>query len=275
MDRTLAALVAAIGLAADAAPVALEGATPVARFPMAVGNRWVYRLTGTLLSNDPEQGVDGPFGATVTWRIDGQDEVRGEPAFRFAVEHTYFEGPYNGLTARLGSWFVERGDTLLAVASSSSQGPLEVVWAQLFKPAAEFPANAEAWHFVSLVYPLVEGGHWEGENLAATFLSGSDSKTVGPLQQVSVPAGSFRAYPVTYVLNVGGLEVVADQWFSDIGLVRLDVVERCSWQRTDESGQPLGVAWYERRAHMELVNYVLADPATQVQPASWARLKQR
>ena len=229
-------------------------------FPLAVGNRWEYHVTGSV-----ESQVDEPpsydFETEVTWEIVAREDFLGQDAFRFETTHRFLSGPDSSTVAIAQTWFTFRGDSLLSVASSGDTGILQPTAGQLFKAVQDDP---QPWKITSLVFPLAVGRSWD----FGVFLS--DYKVVEARETLVVPAGEFEAFRVARIVDVSGVNIRTEQWFAAVGLVKMrDFV--LIGPLSDEEGEHIG--YWEQNAGMELVSFHLAGMPTTVELRSWGRLK--
>lgn len=220
-------------------------------FPLTVGNRWEYRLSGSTTSSDQSPDLTQAYGVDVVWEIKAKEIVLGQEAYRFEITHSFTEGPDQGQTSTGETWYAVQEDTLWAVASRSISDL--AVWGQLFKPVLQSPPDR--WGVVVLIFPLKVGKSW-------TFSEGlgeGDSKTVTARgEKVKVPAGEFETFRVERTAVLGtGEEVRTRQWFTDIGLVKFTSSNRLSQVRTGERGEVLGEFVYQEDVEMELLRYAL------------------
>lgn len=188
-----------------------------AGFPLAVGNIWNYSAqwtqeepTGTNISD-----------INITWVVDALEIVSGEKAYRLHMTYRYLSGPYNGELSTEWSWFTQRGDTLWALASEFDDIVPQL--SVLFKPVAIFQDDPSEWGINTLVFPLKVGHSWDylGENHELEGVFELYNKTVTGVDDIQVDAGKFKAFKVTTVASSTGLISKADQWFTSVGLVRL------------------------------------------------------
>ena len=196
-------------------------------FPLAVGNNWVYEVNGSIASPDSSSDSNYTWKVTADWEIVAKDTVLS-----------------NGEI-----WFAMQGDTLRSVASRNTGG-LEL-YGQLFKAVAQDEEEQpDEWDIISLIFPLEEGKSW-------TFLFDNDRKSVVKRgERIVVPAGEFDTFLVARnIENDAWVEFRTEQWFSEVGLVKLRHSDTFVLTLTGERGEDLGSREVSTTVEMELQSY--------------------
>lgn len=249
------------------------------RFPLASGNLWQYRLTSSWRAtmDDATSSFDSlQTASTVTWQIGSEEEVLGQRAFPMTVTQRILAGPDSARVGSAVAWYVARGDTLQAIASRLGPSSVQVE-AFLFKPARLGQAlDPDPWHFLCLVYPLEVGRSWvPGNAIVAHSGTGSEIRSVDAVETVRVPAGTYTAYRVVYLLRDLGLEWRVEQWFASVGLVQMRSLWVGREDRTDEQGNLVGTMTSTTAIEMVLERSQLRAPDTSLQAIVWGSVKAR
>ncbi|MBT4496865.1 MAG: hypothetical protein HOC74_04050 [Gemmatimonadetes bacterium] len=206
-----------------------------ARFPLAVGNRWVYAARSSWI-DQLNQEFSTAEETEVILEITAEEEVFGQKAFRLEITH-HLKSKRDTVRAR--TWFAMVGDSLIGLGSAGDIGRLEPLYGQLFKPVVQ--GESTGWGAVALVFPLKTGKSW-------SFLrKGGDvsplaerRKIVKGKEQISVPAGEFDTFRVVDDLKgVEGQRGEITQWFSTAGLVKYEEDIKSYGIQTDEQGVPI------------------------------------
>ena len=207
-----------------------------ARFPLAVGNRWVYEARSRWI-DQLNQALVSEDETRVVLEVAAEEEVFGQKAFRLEITHHLKS---KGDTVRAQTWFAMVGDSLVGLASAGDTGSLEPLYGQLFKPVVQ--DEPDVWGVVALVFPLKAGKRWsffrEGEDTPANF--SKRRKTAVGKERISVPAGEFDTFKIVDDLKgIEGLKGEIAQWYSPVGLVKYEEDVKSYGIRTDEQGIPI------------------------------------
>jgi hypothetical protein len=206
-----------------------------ARFPLAVGNRWVYAARSSWIDK-LNQEFSAEEETEVILEITAEEEVFGKKAFRLEITH-HLKSKQDTVRAR--TWFAMVGDSLIGLGSAGDLGSLEPLYGQLFKPVVQ--EEPTGWGVVALVFPLKSGKSW------SLLLPSGDAplfadrrKMVEGKEQISVPAGEFDTFKIVDDLKgVNGLKGEIAQWFSTAGLVKYEEDIKSYGIQTDEQGVPI------------------------------------
>ena len=208
-----------------------------ARFPLAVGNRWVYAARSSW-TDQLNQEFSAEEETEVILEITAEEEVLGQKAFRLEITH-HLKSKRDTVRAR--TWFAMVGDSLIGLASAGDLGSLEPLYGQLFKPVVQ--EEPEGWGIVALVFPLKEGKSWSllrsSEDASSTFFA-ERRKIVKGKEQISVPAGEYDTFKIVDDLKgIKSLKGEIAQWFSPVGLVKYEEDTKSYGIPTDEQGMPI------------------------------------
>lgn len=228
------------------------------RFPLAIGNQWVYQA-------ETELRIDGQVIPTsrlkATWEITGREVVLGTEAYQMEVTHLFVSGPDSGRSATAKRWYTMKDDTLRAVAFQG-RGLDQV--AQLHKPVVLGRDEITAWHFNILVFPLEIGDQWDTGNILVSDVLESDQKQVNQIEDVSVPAGQYKAFKITRNAQTPSGQLISNQWFSSVGLIKMDYVFESVINRTDERGNETGQSYLSTaKVDMVLESYSIEASGNQ------------
>ena len=216
-------------------------------FPLAIGNRWVYQV----VTDDPAAGgaPNAPVSLTATLAVTATETVLGVQAKRLEITHQFVTGRRRGAVTTAMTWFASMGDTLRGIAGADV-GALAPVAAQLTKPAS-IAGGPAAWGANILVFPLQVGATWQFLPPFSSPDINLGQKVVEAIEEITVPAGKFRAFRVVRAYSVGGNQGITRQWFAAVGMVKS--VDSFELHRRSESGEDLGTV--SQTTTMELASH--------------------
>jgi hypothetical protein len=153
-------------------------------FPLRVGDSWTYHSTTT----------DSQYSLKVA-----SEEKQDDGTIRYLVEKL--------AGAKVLTWFSKTGDAVLMhLERYTEHEGLEMK----YEPAKPFLKN-----------PLVAGSQWgwTGQDVTQTDLE-EDNQVTGP-EDVTVPAGKFRAMKVVTKVAGTSTPMIKTTWYADgVGLVK-------------------------------------------------------
>lgn len=218
------------------------------RFPLAVGNTWVYRSAADRMTISAGDTTREAATGDVTWTITARETILGIDAYRMQITQHVLSGPDSGKTFTFNDWYAEQDSVLLAVANEDTATQAPFTMAQLFKPAS--PSNEISdWGVTVLVYPLTTGREW-------CFLPQDeyDKKVVEARETIDVRGRRFDTFRIVRNVDTrshpGSLMSVVltcTQWFSSVGLVK-NTISSAAFQDT---------VTYHDTDILELISYSL------------------
>ncbi len=191
------------------------------RFPLAIGNEWVYRCTYNRTTITADDTTSESSTGEITWKIAILEQALGQEAYRMKITQKVTSGPDSGSVFAFKNWYTEQDSMLVAVASDSNVGYAPYLEGQLYKPAAR-KDEIYSWGVTVLKYPLTPGTEWK-------YLY-SDKKRVEAREKITVNGQQFDAARIVRNLE---LDIVGDnpnetwpalykstQWFAKEGLAK-------------------------------------------------------
>jgi hypothetical protein len=244
----------------------------VEAFPLKVGNRWEYKgqakremlnLEGEPL---PIEDVDiteffsFEAEADITIEVIEEGVVLDKQAFKIKTvqNHKLKLGIGTEIeegTSESSDWFTMSGDTLLLIRGEGGWTRHEISYGIVLKPLVQ---ENPLLIYQSMPFPLEVGQSWiwfqpESDNTCNI----PQTRTVEAKEMVSIPAGTFDAFR----LHITPLNPCIDyvghvtQWFSDIGLLKMQSISQSEIKATDERGELLFSGMDIWTTSMELVSF--------------------
>lgn len=194
------------------------GADKDIRFPLAVGNEWIYRCSYTLTTITAADSTHESSGGEVTWKVAARENLLGQDSYRMEFIQKVTSGTDSGNVVQFNCWYAERDSELVAIANDSTAGHAPFLYGQLFKPAATRSEIYE-WGVTVLQYPYVPGTRW-------LFFS-SVWKSIEARERITVNGRKFDTFRVVRDDDTTGDPQAPQpyvfrsiEWFASEGLVK-------------------------------------------------------
>ncbi len=194
------------------------------RFPLAIGNEWVYRCSYSRVSESASDTTSESSTGEITWKIAAFEEILGQEAYRMEVTQRVTSGPDSGNVFTFNTWYAERDSMLVATANESTAGHAPFSFGQLHKRTIP-KSEIYPWGITVLKYPLSMGAEWQFSNLYA-----SDTKKVEARDRITVNGREFDTVRVVRNLDLDTIgsvpgkdrpfHSVTTQWYAPEGLVK-------------------------------------------------------
>ena len=225
------------------------------RFPLNVGNKWIYHVT---VEQEDSVSITGMKinELEVTCEITEQQRVYNTDSYRIDSVHRVISGPDSGQVETTQEWYAVKEDTLWAVANDGTSP-----WLTVLHKYSMFENTNEIsyWGVNVLVYPLEIGKEWEFSRVGDI-----GHKKVENFETINVPEGKIKAFKIVRELEwvptsvsidiVKGSYFIFNQWFSSIGLAKM-THESYDYSIRDEWGN--GKKIFSET--MELVSYNIKE----------------
>ena len=156
-------------------------------FPLRVGDSWTYR-------NTEEGGY--------TWKVLSEEPHEGEPA-RYVVEVLSGVKIHN-IFSKANGWVLFHGESY----------PEHEGLKATYEPPKQYLPN-----------PLVAGQKWEWTGKDPTQVERHERSRVIGFENITVPAGKFRAMKVESEISGASAPITRTSWYADgVGLVKTTTV---------------------------------------------------